>query len=220
MEKRTRNAVVTAVTSAVAAGALATGLAATAVAGTVHSAAVASPSGTVSANASATAAKAGKDTASESFSAAGAKSSHGEKSAHEKKKASRSKRSKLNKSVKAVSGLPSGRATATSFWDPSTASGKPMRYATLASPYWPLGTKVQITYNGQSTVGVVEDFGPAEWAVSQHTPPAILDLSEKMMADFTGARENSVTVHFQVLKMGSGSVYRSSGTGYDLAMGN
>ncbi|GAA0357052.1 hypothetical protein GCM10009530_02830 [Microbispora corallina] len=115
--------------------------------------------------------------------------------------------------------LPSGVATATSFWDGETASGKPMRYATVASPYWPLGTKVKISYHGRSAVGVVEDFGPAEWAVAQHDIPAIVDLSELMMADLSGVRSNTVHVHFQVLKWGKGGVYRHSGTGYALAMG-
>ena len=115
--------------------------------------------------------------------------------------------------------LPSGVCTATSFWDAETASGKPMRYATLASPYWPLGTKVRITYKGKSAIGVVEDFGPAEWAVAQHDIPAIVDLSEKMMADLTGVASNTVHVRFHVLKWGKGGVYRRSGTGYDLAMG-
>jgi hypothetical protein len=115
--------------------------------------------------------------------------------------------------------LPSGVSTATSFWDSQTASGKRMSYKTLASPYWPLGTKVKITYKGESATGVVQDFGPAEWAVAQHSPPAIVDLSEKMMDDLTGVRSNSVTVKFQVLKMGSGRTYRSGGTGYGLAMG-
>jgi hypothetical protein len=115
--------------------------------------------------------------------------------------------------------LPAGRATATSFWDPQTASGKPMRYQTIASPYWPLGTKVKVTYGGQSRIGYVEDFGPAEWAVAQHDIPAILDLSERMMADLTGTRSNSVHVKFEILKWGSGRVYRHSGTGYSLAMG-
>ncbi|KAA9374284.1 hypothetical protein F5972_32485 [Microbispora cellulosiformans] len=121
--------------------------------------------------------------------------------------------------AKRIAALPSGKATATSFWDAATASGKPMRYATLASPYWPLGTRVKITYKGKSAVGVVEDFGPAEWAVAQHDIPAIVDLSEKMMADLTGVASNTVHVRFQVLKWGKGRVYRHSGTGYDLAMG-
>ncbi|WP_433413645.1 hypothetical protein ACQP1V_31640 [Microtetraspora malaysiensis] len=123
------------------------------------------------------------------------------------------------KTAKAKPKLPSGKSTATSFWDAQTASGKPMRYETIASPYWPLGTKVKVTYNGKSAIGVVEDFGPAEWAVRQHDIPAILDLSEKMMADLTGVRSNSVHVNFEVLKWGTGRVYRTSGTGYKLAMG-
>lgn len=132
--------------------------------------------------------------------------------------ASKTGASKTGASGKAKK-LPAGRATATSFWDAQTASGKPMRYQTIASPYWPLGTKVKVSYNGKSVVGVVEDFGPAEWAVAQHDLPAIIDLSEKMMADLTGVRSNSVHVNFEVLKWGSGRVYRTSGTGYKLAMG-
>jgi hypothetical protein len=113
--------------------------------------------------------------------------------------------------------LPSGISTATSFWDAATASGRPMSYHTLASPYWPLGTKVKITYNGKSDIGVVEDFGPAEWAVAQHNPPAIVDLSEEMMQHLTGTRSNSVPVKFEVLSVGDGRVYRHGGTGYGLA---
>lgn len=115
--------------------------------------------------------------------------------------------------------LPEGVSTATSFWDPATASGRPMSYHTIASPYWPLGTTVKITYKGRSVQGVVEDFGPAEWAVAQHDPPALVDLSEKMMRDLTGQRSNSVTVKFEVIKLGKGDVYRHSGTGYDEATG-
>jgi hypothetical protein len=115
--------------------------------------------------------------------------------------------------------LPIGVSTATSFWDAATASGLPMSYHTIASPYWPLGTKVKITYGGKSVTGVVEDFGPAEWAVAQHNPPAIVDLSEKMMRYLTGAASNSVTVKFEVMQLGRGGVYRHSGTGYDMATG-
>jgi hypothetical protein len=115
--------------------------------------------------------------------------------------------------------LPGGVSTGTSFWDAQTASGKPMSYHTIASPYWPLGTKVKITVGGKSAIGVVEDFGPAEWAVAQHNPPAIIDLSEEMMQYFTGVRSNSVPIKFQVLQLGSGPVYRHGGTGYDMATG-
>jgi hypothetical protein len=115
--------------------------------------------------------------------------------------------------------LPGGVSTGTSFWDAQTASGKPMSYHTLASPYWPLGTKVKVTIGKKSAVGVVEDFGPAEWAVAQHNPPAIIDLSEEMMQDLTGTRSNSVPIKFQVLQLGNGPVYRHGGTGYDMATG-
>ncbi|MFL6057259.1 MAG: RlpA-like double-psi beta-barrel domain-containing protein, partial [Actinoallomurus sp.] len=120
---------------------------------------------------------------------------------------------------KKAAALPAGVSTATSFWDQSTASGKPMSYHTVASPYWPLGTKVKVTYNGKSEIGIVEDFGPAEWAVAQHNPPALIDLSEEMMQHLTGVRSNSVTIKFQVLQLGNGGVYRHSGTGYATAMG-
>jgi hypothetical protein len=123
------------------------------------------------------------------------------------------------KGVEKRSALPAGVSTGTSFWDAGTASGKPMSYHTLASPYWPLGTVVKIMYGKKSATGVVEDFGPAEWAVAQHNPPAIVDLSEEMMQDLTGTRSNSVTIKFQVLKYGDGPVYRHAGTGFDMATG-
>lgn len=129
------------------------------------------------------------------------------------------KSAKKKHTKKAAANMPYGTATATSFWDPSTASGAPMSFHTIASPYWPLGTEVKVTYNGNSAVGVVEDFGPAEWAVAQHSPPAILDLSSKMMRSLSGTGDNTVVADFQVLKWGNGSSYRSSGTGYDLAYG-
>ncbi|MGK5552208.1 hypothetical protein ACSNOI_11385 [Actinomadura kijaniata] len=116
-------------------------------------------------------------------------------------------------------GLPRGVATATSFWDPATARGARMSYDTIASPYWPLGTRVRVSYGGRSVVGVVEDFGPADWAIAQHEVPAIIDLSEMMMARLTGSRVHAVKVRFQVLGWGRGEVYRLSGPGHGLAFG-
>jgi hypothetical protein len=115
--------------------------------------------------------------------------------------------------------LPSGIATATSFWDRATASRHRMTYKTIASPYWPLGTKVRISYRKGTAVGVVQDFGPAEWAVAQHDIPAIIDISEAMMADLTGSRKNAVHVKFHVLIWGHGPAYRAGGPGYALATG-
>ncbi len=115
--------------------------------------------------------------------------------------------------------LPSGIATATSFWDRRTASTMPMSYRTVASPYWPLGTRVRISYGHSSVIGVVQDFGPAEWAVAQHDIPAIIDISESMMADLTGSRRNVVHVRFAVLAWGAGRTYKARGPGYALATG-
>jgi hypothetical protein len=114
--------------------------------------------------------------------------------------------------------LPRGIATATSFWDPWVALGGHMSYQTVASPYWPLGTKVRIDYKDRSTIGVVRDFGPANWAIVQHRIPAIIDLSEPMMHDLTGSRVNSVPVSFHVMSWGSGQAFHRDGPGYRLAM--
>lgn len=114
-------------------------------------------------------------------------------------------------------GMPCGASTATSFHDPGTASGRSMSYHTIASPYWPLGTKVRIIYRTRSVVGVVEDFGPAQWAVAQHAIPAIIDMSTDMMRDLTGIADNAVPIRFQVLEWGRGELYRISGVGRDRA---
>lgn len=120
-------------------------------------------------------------------------------------------------SVPTSMGMPCGASTATSFNDPGTASGRSMSYHTIASPYWPLGTKVRITYRGRGVVGVVEDFGPAQWAVAQHAIPAIIDVSTDMMRDLTGVADDAVPVRFQVLEWGRGTLYRISGVGRDRA---
>lgn len=120
----------------------------------------------------------------------------------------------------AAKAMPNGVSTVTSFWDPETASGRPMSYRTLASPYWPLGTKVKITYGNKSTIGVVDDFGPAEWAVAQHKIPAIVDMSSPMMASLSGSSEDTVVAKFQVVEWGKGGTFRTSGTGYDRAYGH
>jgi hypothetical protein len=120
--------------------------------------------------------------------------------------------------ISAARELPRGIATATSFWDPWVALGRRMSYETVASPYWPLGTKVRILYKDKSTVGVVRDFGPADWAIVQHRIPAIIDLSEPMMQDLTGSRVNSVPVRFDVISWGDGQAFHRDGPGYRLAM--
>ena len=189
MHKRAKNALTTTVTGAIAIGALATGLVM----------------------------NAGADTARD-----GSQINAGQQISSEhapRTQTDQADQASDKTAGKAASTMPAGISTGTSFWDPATASGRPMRYKTLASPYWPLGTEVKITYQGKSVIGVVDDFGPAEWAVAQHSPPAIIDLSEEMMADFTGARQNSVPIKFEVTEWGKGPRYVTSGTGYELAMG-
>jgi hypothetical protein len=214
MHKRAKDTIVGAVTGAVAIGALAAGLIVNAGADTARTAT----------NASASRADTGMknpdeqqpSTAAEGDAADGAAASNVTAPRNARKPA---KKPQQGAGEKAEKTLPSGTSTGTSFWDPETASGRSMRYETIASPYWPLGTEVKITYKGRSIIGVVDDFGPAEWAVAQHSPPAIIDLSEKMMSDFTGVRQNSIPIKFQVLKWGKGRHYVDGGTGYDLAMG-
>ncbi|WP_344832806.1 hypothetical protein [Actinocorallia longicatena] len=116
--------------------------------------------------------------------------------------------------------LPSGIATATSFWDPLVTQNGRMTGKTVASPYWPLGTRVRITYRRRTVVGIVRDFGPAPWAVAQHPIPAIIDTAEPMMARLTGHRVDAVPVRFQVLSWGTGRSWLTSGPGYRLAMGS
>jgi hypothetical protein len=191
MYKRAKNALTVSVTGAVAVGALATGLVM----------------------------NAGADTARAEGSQANASRQISAEQAPRAAQPDAAKPEKAEKAEKAKKTMPAGVSTGTSFWDPETASGRPMRYQTIASPYWPLGTEVKITYKGESRIGVVDDFGPAEWAVAQHSPPAIIDLSEEMMNDFTGIRQNSVPIKFEVVKWGDGRTYVGGGTGYDLAMG-
>jgi hypothetical protein len=116
--------------------------------------------------------------------------------------------------------LPSGVATATSFWDPLVVLNRRMTTKTLASPYWPLGTRVRISYGRRTVVGVVRDFGPAPWAIAQHRIPAIIDTAEPMMRQLTGVRVNAVPVHFEVLNWGPGHYWLTAGPGYGLAMGS
>lgn len=107
---------------------------------------------------------------------------------------------------------PSGweNARASSFWHPGigTASGAPMSVQTIASPYLPLGTHVDVEYQGKTVSGVVEDFGPADWVMAMD-PNRFLDISEPAMASLTGGNKSTVlNVHYRVTLWGHGKVYR------------
>ena len=90
----------------------------------------------------------------------------------------------------------------------STASGKGVGGATtIASPYLPIGTAVDVFYNGKTASGTVYDFGPADF-VLRSDPQRFLDLAEEMMRTLTGQASNLITAQYRVTAYGSGSIYR------------
>jgi rare lipoprotein A (peptidoglycan hydrolase) len=101
----------------------------------------------------------------------------------------------------------SDTAHASSFTGLLTASGRPMSGDTIASPYLPLGTKINVTYNGKTVSGTVWDFGPADWVLAKD-PTRFLDLSTTMMKTLTGKSSDLITVQYTVTKYGTGRIYR------------
>lgn len=122
-------------------------------------------------------------------------------------------------------GLVNGRTSFTWYGGPNDsqdnsmqASGIPHHQGSISSPYWPIGTKVTMRTNGRTAGGLtVEEFGPAAWAVMQHSPPALIDvgyLTKPLLGTGDGVAD------FAVNSWGSGRSYRSSGPGYELAGGS
>lgn len=97
-------------------------------------------------------------------------------------------------------------ARASSFWGMSTATGR-MTANTVASPYLPLGTRVEIEYKGKTVTGVINDFGPADW-VMRMDPDRFLDIAEPMMQTLTGQKSTVIRVNYRVTSYGSGRIYR------------
>lgn len=109
-----------------------------------------------------------------------------------------------------------GGATGTSGWDKAeassytglrTASGRPMTGTTIASPYLPLGTVVEIEYKGKTVTGTVWDFGPADWVMVAN-PDRFLDIAIQMMQTLTGTASNVVKVNYRITTYGNGRIYR------------
>lgn len=98
-------------------------------------------------------------------------------------------------------------ARASSYWGAVTASGKTMTARTIASPYLPLGTEVEIRYKGKTAVGTVWDFGPADWVMAAD-PTRFLDIAEPMMAELTGKKANLISVDYRITRYGTGRIYR------------
>lgn len=101
------------------------------------------------------------------------------------------------------------KARASSYWDSAarTASGQLMTPTTIASPYLPLGTQVEIEYKGKTVSGTVADFGPADWVMIAD-PLRFLDLASPMMGQLTGKGSNLISVNYRVTSYGNGRVYR------------
>lgn len=98
-------------------------------------------------------------------------------------------------------------AKASSYWGTGTASGQKMSATTIASPYLPLNTVVNIVYNGKQVTGTVQDFGPADWVLAMD-PNRFLDIAEPMMQQLTGHKSDVITVKYRVVAYGRGRVYR------------
>ncbi len=109
----------------------------------------------------------------------------------------------------AVTGAGWDNAEASSFWDPGapTASGRPMDKSTVASPYLPLGTEVDVNYKGKTVHGTIWDAGPADWVMAAN-PDRFLDIAEPMMVALTGSKGNVIKVKYRITKYGTGRIYR------------
>lgn len=109
--------------------------------------------------------------------------------------------------AQAVSGAGWATCRASSYWGSKTASGRSMTGTTIASPYLPLGTVVEIAHKGKQVTGTVWDFGPADW-VMLTDPTRFLDLAEPLMASLTGTKSNTLGVQYKVTAYGTGRIYR------------
>lgn len=130
--------------------------------------------------------------------------------------------------------LPHGRFTGTTYGSPQDiasggdngrqASGIGHHKGSVSSAYWPMGTQVRISGKGATVNATVEEYGPTNKAIGQHSPPAIIDLGWKTGQAFKGIGANGTGVlDFQVTKWGKGKHYPGAtkgGNGWDLAGGN
>lgn len=204
MRKRTTNLALTGIAGAVLAGGIATGVMAQA--GTEDSATrqVAAKGKASSAGSSTGANRGGGTTSAKGSLSAGA---HGKP---------------IKKVKKAPKALLAGKTTASYFWDDGSgingdtgapAFGKPMQKGLFASPSWPLGTKVKVSYKGRSIVGFVGDRGPGEPShrgvmldLDTYTFRYLLDGKKPASKYNSGTGEGHLQgVKWEVLKWGTGA---------------
>jgi rare lipoprotein A (peptidoglycan hydrolase) len=150
-----------------------------------------------------------------------AKADAAKKAEEAKKKSAEAKKKAEPKAVYA------GKTTASYFWDDGSgingdtgapASGEPMQKGLFASPSWPLGTKVKVTYKDRSITGFIGDRGPG----SPSSSGVMLDLDTytfrylldggKPDSDYdAGTGEGHIQgVKYEVLKWGSGAGKRGA----------
>ncbi|MBO2455010.1 hypothetical protein J4573_48540 [Actinomadura barringtoniae] len=114
-----------------------------------------------------------------------------------------------------------GTTTSSYFWDDGSgvngdtgapASGKPMQKGMFASPSWPLGTKVKVTYKDRSVTGFVGDRGPGEPShrgvmldLDTYTFRHLLDGGQPASKYDAGSDEGHLKgVRYEVISWGSG----------------
>jgi hypothetical protein len=187
MPKRTIDTVLTALTGAVLAGGLATGVAATAAA---------------------------DQSAFERTTAASTTQQHGPKKTDTRTETS-------GRPDTGPKPLLSGTTTSSYFWDDGSgingdtgapASGKPMQKGAFASPSWPMGTKVRVTYEGRSLTGFVGDRGPGDPShqgvmldLDTYTFRHLVDGKQPESKYDTGTPQGHLKdVKWEVLKWGDG----------------
>jgi type II secretory pathway pseudopilin PulG len=149
-----------------------------------------------------------------------------EKAAAAAKKAEEIKK-KAEAAKKAAQPLLTGKTTASYFWDDGSgingdtgapASGEPMQKGLFASPSWPLGTKVKVTYKGRSITGFIGDRGPGAPSSSgvmldldTYTFRYLLDGGKPDSDYDAGTGEGHLQgVKWEVLKWGSGAGKRGA----------
>ncbi|WP_243774804.1 septal ring lytic transglycosylase RlpA family protein [Actinomadura barringtoniae] len=137
------------------------------------------------------------------------------------KKAEEAKK-KAEAAKKAAQPILTGKTTASYFWDDGSgingdtgapASGEPMQKGLFASPSWPLGTKVKVTYKGRSITGFVGDRGPGAPSSSgvmldldTYTFRYLLDGGKPDSDYDAGTGEGHLQgVKWEVLKWGTGA---------------
>lgn len=123
---------------------------------------------------------------------------------------------------KARKALLTGQTTASYFWDDGSgvngdsgapAGGKDMQKGLFASPSWPLGTKVRVTYDGRSVTGFIGDRGPGSPSydgimldLDTYTFRYLLDGEKPKSKYYAGTGEGHLKgVEYEVLAWGDGS---------------